>query len=605
MKQEFESELDSVTSKFNSELQKVNLENNALICQNKDLLQINEKHIEEISSLKKKLTENVYLLQNLQENEIVDKIKEELSKMKNRYETEVGSLRDDKYILEKELMSKERGEEAIWPEELIMFRELFHSIESQRLTLSNERNNEPLNEDATPDTTGHENITNDDLEEILQQRETLRKVIVTLYSACEGFRKYITTLDEDRNATLTGELNKLGLDPSLLPINLTLDDVLSSLNDTEKETLNRIQRASNTLEITGLLGEESAANLTMNFNKSFNQSELSNWFEKLKNDAAAILCLTSGKKVDIDDEIKADMGTQTEGPNVQRRIEFLENEMITLREEYAKALDEIDQQTKEVARLNKKINSMESLEGYGEDEGPITGAKSFDAFNRIEEFCSDCDKLREEVKREKDDLQSQIEAASKKHKSLELFLERETAERELERDEFDKKVCLLQDQLKEKERELSTLQTYSGELNALETQLRELADDYEETKMRNDALEQNLNSVNEKVWTLRDRNRELEQKLAQKSELAENTLIELKEVKEQLAQVQQDYQNVRQELDSLQENDSKQLDYLQEQHEISSAMVKQMKNQLIDVEKMLMFRTRELENNYVTVSSSE
>lgn len=184
-------------------------------------------------------------------------------------------------------------------------------------------------------------------------------------------------------------------------------------------------------------------------------------------------------------------------------------------------------------------------------------------------------------------------------------MERETAERELERDEFDKKVCLLQDQLKEKERELSTLQTYSGELNALETQLRELADDYEETKMRNDALEQNLNSVNEKVWTLRDRNRELEQKLAQKSELAENTLIELKEVKEQLAQVQQDYQNVRQELDSLQENDSKQLDYLQEQHEISSAMVKQMKNQLIDVEKMLMFRTRELENNYVTVSSSE
>lgn len=243
MKQDFESELDSVTSKFNSELQKVNLENNALICQNKDLLQINEKHIEEISSLKKKLTENVYLLQNLQENEIVDKIKEELSKMKNRYETEVGSLRDDKYILEKvvdlisllsiehnckmcfwtdifqtidelreklrnienvrqniisslyveikvnllkfllsrvsrlieivaehassfklsvkrilffvnrffncfvqELMSKERGEEAIWPEELIMFRELFHSVESQKLTLSNERNNEPLNE---------------------------------------------------------------------------------------------------------------------------------------------------------------------------------------------------------------------------------------------------------------------------------------------------------------------------------------------------------------------------------------------------------------------------------------------------------------------------
>ncbi|XP_065220407.1 putative leucine-rich repeat-containing protein DDB_G0290503 [Planococcus citri] len=634
MKQRFESELESVTSTLNSELQKANLENNALICQNKELLQINEKHIAEISSLKKQLAENVYLLQNqnLQESDIIDKIKEELSRMKNRYETEVNSFRDDKYVLEKtvdelqeklrdientrqniisslyseikELTSKGGNEEVIWPEELIMFRELFHRCESHNTTFDDGRNNEALNEKTVPDTTDRESISTDDLEEILLQRETLRKVILTLYSACEGFRKYITTLDDDRNATLTGELNKLGLAPPLLPINLTLDDVLSSLNDTEKETLNRIQRASNTLEITGLLGDETVTNLTLDCNKTFNQSELSNWFEKLKNDAAAILCLTSGKNIDLDDKIKTEIGTQTDEASVQRKIELLENEMTVLQEKYAEALDDIEKQTREVARLNKKISCMESLEGYGEDEGPISGNKSFDTSNRVEEFCSECDKLREEAKRDKHDLQSQIEAASKKLKSLELFLERETAERELEREESDKKVRDLHDQLREKERELSTLQTYSNELNMLEKQLGKLVEDYEQTKEREKELEENLNKAEVKISEFRESNADLELKLAQKSVLAENASVELNEVKEQLAQIQQDYQSVRLELDSLQDNGSKQLDYLQEQHEISSAMIRQMKNQLMEVEKMVMCRTRELENNYVTVSSS-
>lgn len=69
--------------------------------------------------------------------------------------------------------------------------------------------------------------------------------------------------------------------------------------------------------------------------------------------------------------------------------------------------------------------------------------------------------------------------------------------------------------------------------------------------------------------------------------------------------MQHEYEGIRQELDSLQDNGTKQLDMLHEQHEISSAMIKQMKNQLLEVEKTVMSRTRELENNYVTINSSK
>ena len=40
--------------------------------------------------------------------------------------------------------------------------------------------------------------------------------------------------------------------------------------------------------------------------------------------------------------------------------------MATLEKKYAEALEEIDERTAEVIRLNEKINSLESLEGYGE-----------------------------------------------------------------------------------------------------------------------------------------------------------------------------------------------------------------------------------------------
>lgn len=139
----------------------------------------------------------------------------------------------------------------------------------------------------------------------------------------------------------------------------------------------------------------------------------------------------------------------------------------------------------------------------------------------------------------------------------------------------------------------------------MEQQLKELTSDYETTKKKNESLEIELNAAVSKVWTLRERNQELESKLAYASESAENLSVKLKEKENELTQSQQEYQNILQEFDSMRDTGVKELETLHEQHETSSALIKQMKTKLMEVEKTVISRIRELENSYLSVSSSK
>lgn len=109
---------------------------------------------------------------------------------------------------------------------------------------------------------------------------------------------------------MTNELNKIGVVPSK-DIS-TIHDIINGLSETEKDTLKKMHLSANISEMMSMFGDDDSLNITFDCNKSFNQSELSCWFEKLKNDAAAILCLTSGQKVEVNDDRLRDVDTQTE-----------------------------------------------------------------------------------------------------------------------------------------------------------------------------------------------------------------------------------------------------------------------------------------------------
>lgn len=126
----------------------------------------------------------------------------------------------------------------------------------------------------------------------------------------------------------------------------------------------------------------------------------------------------------------------------------------------------------------------------------------------------------------------------------------------------------------------------------------------EESVSSKDTFETRLKAADGRVWQLRERNQDLEVKLAQKSELADQLEQKLKEKEEELLHHQRDYQNLLHQLEDLPDGDSKQFEELNEQHVASAALIEQMKKELLEVEKLVIGRTRELENSYVVVTCS-
>lgn len=98
---------------------------------------------------------------------------------------------------------------------------------------------------------------------------------------------------------------------------------------------------------------------------------------------------------------------------------------------------------------------------------------------------------------------------------------------------------------------------------------------------------------------------DLENKISQKLELIRRLEAKLKEKEDEMNQFQKEYQVLLQQLECIPETNIKQLEELSEQHIITAAMIDQVKNEIYEVEKLVISRTRELENIYLPVVSSE
>lgn len=118
-------------------------------------------------------------------------------------------------------------------------------------------------------------------------------------------------------------------------------------------------------------------------------------------------------------------------------------------------------------------------------------------------------------------------------------------------------------------------------------------------------LETKVKSYQTKIVKSKELADDLENKIAQKSELIRRLEVKLKEKEDELHQFQKEYQILFQQLECVPENNMKQLEELKEQHIITAAMIDQVKNEIYEVEKCVVSRTRELENIYLPVVSSK
>ncbi|KAL9904593.1 pericentrin-like protein isoform 2-T2 [Glossina fuscipes fuscipes] len=224
----------------------------------------------------------------------------------------------------------------------------------------------------------------------------------------------------------------------------------------------------------------------------------------------------------------------------------------------------------------------------------------------IEDFCREGDKVVEFNKREREDLQSQIDTADKQLKATRQFLEEQAAEREQERDEFLCEIANIKGQLRDKEKECSNYVNASEEVEQLEVQIRGLTKKLQDSINKSDKFEVELKASIDKIFVLREIISDLETQIEAKA-LNEHVMSEkVKELENYINlqnrsndTLQSEVQSLRTEIECGYQMRVKQLeDKLQNIRPTAeqSLVLDQVVEQLRDIENCLDQKTKNLES---------
>ncbi len=143
------------------------------------------------------------------------------------------------------------------------------------------------------------------------------------------------------------------------------------------------------------------------------------------------------------------------------------------------------------------------------------------------------------------------------------------------------------------------------QVNTLRQQIKKLTLDLEQSQNIKESLQTKLKASNSQISKLTKSNEDLESEIEKKSKQEKILDAKLKEKDSQHQRDIHDLQMFIEQLKNVPEGNMKQFEELNEQHVISSAMIEQIKGEIFEVEKLVIGRTRELENTYLLVSSSE
>ncbi|XP_011188348.1 A-kinase anchor protein 9 isoform X3 [Zeugodacus cucurbitae] len=232
----------------------------------------------------------------------------------------------------------------------------------------------------------------------------------------------------------------------------------------------------------------------------------------------------------------------------------------------------------------------------------------------IEDFCREGEKVMECGKKDRDDLQSQIDAADKQLKATRHFLEEQAAEREQERDEFQREIERLKTQLRDKEKERNVFENASKEAEQLETQIRELTHKLNESNAKREKFEVELKASIDKIFVLREIITELETQVEHKA-LNEHVLSEKnKQLEDYINTQTRSNETLQHEVQSLKveigAGYQERIRFLEEKLQNmrpsaeQSMVLDQVVEQLRDIENTLDQKTKTLESVHHSISSN-
>ncbi|XP_076757515.1 uncharacterized protein LOC143427349 isoform X3 [Xylocopa sonorina] len=531
-------------------------------------------------------------------------------------------------------------------------------------------------------------------QKIFEERNILSRTCATLKALIEELIKYFVICEEEVNNTLITEVVKRQLCDNIsnekrVQTNeiegLSFDEPKSQTSPTNlaETRIQRVHFAPKTREIISIINSNPETLLTiLEEDGSITEKlkeELNHCVRRLKSESAEIL------------NTSLSTGERKRGSS-SKDILWLNkaNEDLNLKLRHAEALimgyqEEMDHLKATVLDLQRKLinaeNKKETItEGYGENYDIGTeitlqdfsqlqerarhvlsngGGDCTDLLQLIEELCRQSDKLMEEGKREKEDLQQQvpleptptpyilrvchqkIEAADKQLKATRKFLDEQASEREAERDEAAKQIKFMQEQLREREREKERDQRITSEqstlspeassdvpvlrvsdINAvvevLESQMREMSSLMSDTEAKKTETESELKAAIDKICVLREIITDLEQQLRIKTEKEESLQLQINQLETVIAAQTKNQHDLVHELDSIKMgSESKHLNehinHLQEelrkhklsteQFNVNSAALNQMKTELRDMQSQLDKRIKELESAHMCSSN--
>ncbi|KRK01916.1 pericentrin isoform X8 [Drosophila yakuba] len=211
----------------------------------------------------------------------------------------------------------------------------------------------------------------------------------------------------------------------------------------------------------------------------------------------------------------------------------------------------LDQSSASFLALQERARHLLSSSPVKEQPSRDLGNSTVTLLQMIEDFCREGDKVVECSKKDREDLQSQIDTADKQLKDTRRFLEDQAAEREQERDEFQREIERLKAQLRDKEKEHSSYANASEEYAQLESQFREVNQQLSESNAKRDKFEVELKASIDKIFVLREIISELETQVQTKA-LNEQVLAEkAKQLEEYVNLQMRDNDVLQQEVHSL------------------------------------------------------
>ncbi|KFB46504.1 AGAP010655-PA-like protein [Anopheles sinensis] len=233
----------------------------------------------------------------------------------------------------------------------------------------------------------------------------------------------------------------------------------------------------------------------------------------------------------------------------------------------------------------------------------------------VEDFAREGERYLEDGKRDRMDLQSQIEAADKQLKATRQFLEDQAAEREQERDEFVKEIDRLKCTLREKEKDKVNFERASKELETVELQVKDLTAQIADRDDRIRKMETDLKDSIDKGFTLREIISELETQIESKT-INEHVLeTKVKELERYIDVQNQQNESLHQEMESFKtdlavrgyddkiarlEEELRQRQPTAEQSIVLEALTVQLR----DIEETLERKTKNLETLHSTSGAS-